>query len=74
MISIFFLRDVLKNKFGVNPPITSFRLNNMLTGAHYPIEKIECLLGQLPYTMKEGINQTLEWMRKENLIKNNSRS
>jgi nucleoside-diphosphate-sugar epimerase len=45
-----------------------------LTGEHYPIEKIESLLGQLPYTMKEGVNQTLEWMRKEKLIKMDSKS
>jgi nucleoside-diphosphate-sugar epimerase len=63
------LGDTLKKLGWPDPPITTFRLKNMLTGAHYPIEKTESLLGQLPYTMKEGINQTLEWMRKEKLIK-----
>ena len=64
--------DTLKKLGWSDPPITTFRLNNMLTGASYPIEKIESLLGQLPYTMQEGINQTLELMRKEKLIKINS--
>ena len=68
------LGDTLKKLGWPDPPITTFRLKNMLTGAHYPIEKTESLLGQLPYTMKEGVNQTLEWMRKEKLIKMDSKS
>ena len=66
---IAYIGDLLKKMGWQDPPITTFRLKNMLTGAHYPIEKTESLLGQLAYTMKEGINQTLEWMRKEKLIK-----
>ncbi|GIR15914.1 MAG: hypothetical protein CM15mP28_3840 [Pseudomonadota bacterium] len=32
--------DTLKLLGWNDPPLTSFRLNNMLTGAHYPIEKL----------------------------------
>ena len=64
--------DALKKLGWSDPPITTFRLKNMLTGAHYPIEKTESVLGQLPYTMKEGVSQTLEWMRNEKLIKMSS--
>ena len=42
---------------------------NLLTGAHYPIEKTQKLVGQLPFSMEDGVHQTLEWMRKEKLIK-----
>ena len=52
-----------------DPPLTTFRLKNMLTGAHYPIEKTQNIVGQLPFSMEDGVHQTLEWMREEKLIK-----
>jgi GlcNAc-P-P-Und epimerase len=43
-------------------PLTSFRLNNMLTGAHYPTEKIQQYAGRLPYSMEDGVARTAQWM------------
>ena len=63
------LGDTLKKLGWPDPPITTFRLKNMLTGAHYPIEKTQELIGQLPFSMKDGVHQTLEWIREEKLIK-----
>jgi nucleoside-diphosphate-sugar epimerase len=60
--------DTLKLLGWNDPPLTSFRLNNMLTGAHYPIEKTQEVVGELPFTLKEGVQQTLEWMAQEGLI------
>ena len=58
-------------KMGWNdPPITTFRLNNMLTGSHYPIEKTQEVVGDLPYTLEEGVNQTLCWMYEQGLVRN----
>lgn len=54
--------DFLKRMGWKNPPLTSFRLNNMLTGAHYPTEKIQGIAGSLPYSMPEGVRLTLQWM------------
>ena len=60
----------LLQKFGWSePPITNFRLNNMLTGAHYPIEKTEAVVGQLPYSFEKGVRSTLSWMYEQNLVK-----
>ena len=61
--------DILKRMGWQDTPLTTFRLKNILTGAHYPIEKTQKLVGQLPFSMKDGVRQTLEWMRKEKLIK-----
>ena len=60
--------DVLKLSGWNAPPLTSFRLNNMLTGAHYPIEKTQEVVGDLPFSLKDGVRQTLEWMTQEGLI------
>lgn len=54
--------DILKRMGWKNPPLTSFRLNNMLTGGHYPTEKIQCIAGPLPYSMPDGVRLTLQWM------------
>ena len=64
-----YIGDLLKKMGWQDPPLTTFRLMNLLTGAHYPIEKTQKLVGQLPFSMEDGVHQTLEWMREEKLIK-----
>ena len=66
---IAYFGDVLKKMGWYDPPLTTFRLMNLLTGSHYPIEKIQKIVGQLPYTIEDGVHQTLEWMRVEKLVK-----
>ena len=60
--------DLLKRMGWSDPPLTKFRLNNMLTGAHYPIEKTQKIVGELPYSLNEGVLKTLDWMYEEKLI------
>ena len=64
--------DLLKTLGWSDPPLTSFRLKNMLTGAHYPIEKTKEVVGGLPFNLEEGVRQTLIWMKQQQLIKNNT--
>ena len=61
--------DVLKKVGWSDPPLTSFRLNNMLTGARYPIEKTQSVVGPLPFSIREGVKQTLQWMQQEKLLR-----
>jgi hypothetical protein len=42
----------------------------MLTGAHYPIEKTQKIVGKLPFTLQEGVQQTVEWMDQQGLLRN----
>ena len=62
--------DLLKKMNWADPPITTFRLNNMLTGSHYPLEITQEVVGDLPHTLEEGVNQTLCWMFEHGLIRN----
>ena len=56
--------------FGWNdPPLTSFRLNNMLTGAYYPFEKTREIAGKLPFSLQEGVQKTLYWMEQEGMLR-----
>lgn len=59
---IALIGDLLKILGFEDPPITSFRLKNILTGAFYPIENTERIVGKLPYSVEDGINITVEWM------------
>ena len=44
-------------------PLTSFRLRNLLTEAVYDTSELENACGPTPYTMKEGVTITCDWMR-----------
>jgi hypothetical protein len=50
-------------------PLTSFRLNNMLTGSHYPLEKTETVIGDLPFSLEKSVRETIVWMKEQNEIK-----
>jgi nucleoside-diphosphate-sugar epimerase len=45
------------------PPITSFRLRNLLTEMIHDIGPLRVACGELPYSMEEGVRITCEWLR-----------
>lgn len=61
--------DLCKSAGWTNFPLTSFRLNNMLTGAHYPLESTEKIVGHLPYDLEKGVRETIDWMHAHGEIK-----
>ncbi|MDY0285430.1 MAG: NAD(P)-dependent oxidoreductase [Kiritimatiellia bacterium] len=54
--------DVLKQA-GINFPMTSFRLKNMTTNNVVDLSNTQELAPNLPFTRKEGIKKTLEWLK-----------
>ena len=66
--SFAYFGDFLKKLGWKDPTLTTFRYKNLLTGAHYPIEKTKNIVGQLPFTTEKGVNETIKWMRKEKII------
>lgn len=51
-------------------PLTSHRLLNMRYEAcDIPIESIKAIAGPLPFTVQQGIQNTVAWMRREGLIR-----
>jgi len=61
------LGDILKIT-GIEFPLTNFRLSNMLTGAVYPIENTKAIVGDLPYSLQDGVNETIAWMKNQRLL------
>lgn len=45
------------------PPITSFRLANLVTDMVYDLSGLEEIVGPLPYSLDQGIAETVDWMR-----------
>jgi nucleoside-diphosphate-sugar epimerase len=49
-------------------PLTSFRLQNMLTDAVFDTRNLQAICGRPPYQTEQGIVQTVAWLREQRLI------
>ena len=47
-----------------NPPMSTFRLSNMITEMVHDTGKLESYCGETPYSMIDGVNITCEWLTK----------
>ena len=45
-----------------NPPLTSFRFQNIVTSELQDLTKLEGIVGPLPYTHEQGIDITVSWL------------
>jgi hypothetical protein len=43
-------------------PLTSFRLNNLVSDMVYDTSPLEALVGPLPYTPAQGVERTVAWL------------
>lgn len=55
--------DMLQKIGWSSPPLTSFRLNNIVTEETQDLSPIENIAGKLPYDYQQGIQRTVQWMR-----------
>jgi nucleoside-diphosphate-sugar epimerase len=55
--------DVLKRLGWRNPPLTSFRLDNLVTEMVYDLGPLREIAGELPYSMEDGVELTVAWLR-----------
>jgi nucleoside-diphosphate-sugar epimerase len=56
--------DVCKKAGWYNPPLSSFRLNNLRTQMVYDISATAEISGDLPFDMPDGVRHTVEWMKR----------
>ena len=45
------------------PPLTSFRLRNLITPLVYDMTDVERIVGLLPYTIEQGVKATVHWLK-----------
>ena len=50
-------------RVGVRAPLTSFRLNNLLTPMVFDLDPLMRIAGPLPYNEPAGVEATVTWMR-----------
>lgn len=60
---IALLGDVFE-KTGLKFPITSSRFKSMTTSNSAPMDKTKKILGGSPYTLEEGVELTIDWLKK----------
>ena len=64
-----FAGDFLKKLGWKNPPMTSYRLHNMRQDTSgVPLAAIKQITGPIPYSMKQGVEETIAWMKQQCLI------
>lgn len=47
------------------PPLTTFRLNNLTTEMVYDLAPLQDAVGPLPYSLEHGVRDTVSWMRQQ---------
>jgi GlcNAc-P-P-Und epimerase len=55
--------DLARSAGWSEPPLTSFRLDNLVTEMLLDTSMLEDVVGELPYDLDEGIRRTVAWMR-----------
>lgn len=55
--------DILQKLGYKNPPLTSFRLDNLCTNMLHNFGDLPVVTGPLPYTAEQGVKQTVAWMK-----------
>lgn len=56
--------DVLKYLGYAIPPMSSYRLNNLLTEMIHGTDPLRAACGDTPYSMEEGVRITCDWLRR----------
>jgi len=54
--------DLMKRVGIRNPPLTTFRLNNLLTNAVFDLASTRQVTGELPYSLEQGVAITVDWI------------
>lgn len=60
------LGDFLQKLGYSNPPMTTFRFNNMRTNVVFDIDEVKSLCGDLPFSTRQGVERTVDWMQQQN--------
>lgn len=59
------LGDAAKSLGMRNPPLTSFRLANLMAPMVHDLAPLQRLCGSLPHDLRSGVEQTVAWLRSQ---------
>jgi GlcNAc-P-P-Und epimerase len=60
--------DVVKRAGALEPPLTRFRLNNLVTPMVYDVGPLREVVGPLPFSPEAGIARTLDWLQDRGML------
>ena len=60
--------DALQRLGWTEPPLTTFRLSNLVTEMVYDLAPLEQVVGPLPYSMQDGVRITVDWLRAQGAL------
>lgn len=60
--------DTMRSFGWKSPPLTSFRLKNMLSDGVIDMSHVHEVVGPMPYDVTEGVRITVQWLRESGLI------
>ena len=60
--------DILQRTGWSNPPLTSFRLHNIVEDAEYDTTALEGIVGPLPFSWREGVRLTADWLSQQAVL------
>lgn len=58
------LGDAFERLSGRHAPLTSFRVNNMVSDMLYDTDPLKALVGPLPFSLAEGVKRTVAWLQR----------
>ena len=57
------------DRTGRTSPLTSFRLDNLLTPMLYDLDNLNAVAGAPPFDLDTAVEQTVDWMRSQSLVR-----
>jgi len=66
--TVALIGDVLKFFGWHGVPLSSFRLNNIMTEYVFDLSSIMEVSKELPYAMSEGVERSIKWMKEERIV------
>jgi GlcNAc-P-P-Und epimerase len=60
--------DAMQTLGWKNPPLTSFRLDNLVTPMVHDLRPLERIVGPLSYSMDAGVGTTVAWLRQQGQV------
>jgi nucleoside-diphosphate-sugar epimerase len=54
--------DIMRRLGWSEPPLTSFRLNNLLSDMVFDLSPVKSVVGDLPVPWREGVQRTVRWL------------
>jgi nucleoside-diphosphate-sugar epimerase len=64
--------DWLNASGWVEPPLTRFRLRNMLTASSFDMSRLQSLSGPLPFDLENAVRRTVDWLYEQGLVEPNA--